>query len=125
MVKRWVKIGLRTLHLLSVTGVGGGILFEIDRSAWLGYWWLALVSGLLMMLIDIFANPVWMVQVRGLVMYLKFFLLILMGLYPPMDHQLLFIIIIISAAISHAPGNLRYYSVYHGKVISSTNDSKG
>ena len=124
-LKRWIKICLRTLHLSSVVGVGGGILFEIDRSAWLGYWWLALASGVLMMLIDILSNPIWLVQVRGVVMYVKFLLLILMGVYPSMDQQLLFIIIIISAVISHAPGKLRYYSVYHRRVMSSANDLKG
>lgn len=116
-VKRWIKIGLRTLHLLSVAGVGGGILFEIDRSAWLGYWWLALVSGGLMVLVDIFSNPVWLVQVRGIVMYLKFLLLIFMGVYPSVDQQVLFVVIILSAVVSHAPGKLRYYSIHHKKII--------
>jgi len=38
---------------------------------------------------------------------------------------LLAVIIIISAVISHAPGKLRYFSLYHGRVITSTNDTKG
>ena len=124
-IKRWTKISLRAMHLLSVAGVGGGILFAMDKSAWLGYWWLALASGVLLMLIDILSNPIWLVQIRGIVMYLKFLLLVLMGAYPSMDQLLLFIVIIISAVISHAPGKLRYYSMYHRKVISSTDDTKG
>ena len=123
--KRWIKISLRTMHLLAVAGVGGGILFGLDKGLWINYWWLALVSGVLMMAIDIISNPVWVVQVRGLVIFLKLVLLAFLGNDPSLDAWLLAFIIIISAVISHAPGKLRYYSVYHRNVISSTNDSKG
>jgi hypothetical protein len=124
-IKRWTKISLRTLHLLAVTGVGGGILFGLEKDLWLNYWWLALASGGLMMLIDIVSNPIWIVQLRGLVIFFKLFLLLLLGSQPDLDSELLLVIIIISAVISHAPGKLRYYSIYHRKVISSTSDTKG
>ena len=123
--KRWAKISLRTLHLLAVAGVGGGILFGLEKGLWINYWWLALVSGALMMVIDIVSNPVWVVQVRGLTIFLKLILLAFLGSYPSLDGWLLAVIIIISAVISHAPGKLRYYSVYHRRDTSSVNDSKG
>jgi hypothetical protein len=124
-VKRWTKISLRTLHLLAVAGVGGGILFGIEKSLWINYWWLALASGFLMMLMDVISNPVWLVQVRGLTVLLKLILLVFLGSYPAWDSFLLGIIIIISAIISHAPGKLRYYSIYHNRVITSDSDTKG
>ena len=124
-VKRWTKISLRTLHLLAVAGVGGGILFGLEKDLWINYWWLALVSGVLMMAIDIVSNPVWIVQVRGLVIFLKLILLAFLGSNPSLDGWLLAFIIIMSGIISHAPGQLRYYSLYHRRVILSSNDSKG
>jgi len=124
-VKRWTKISLRTLHLLAVAGVGGGILFGLEQDLWRSYWLLALVSGGLMMLVDIIANPLWLVQVRGLVIFLKLALLVMLGRYPSLDGYLLGAIIVISTVIAHAPGKLRYYSVYHGKQILSVNDTKG
>jgi len=124
-IKRWTKISLRTLHLLAVAGVGGGILFGLEKDLWINYWWLALVSGVFMMVIDITSNPIWMVQVRGLVIYLKLVLLAVIGSNPSIDGLLLAVIIVISGIISHAPSQLRYYSFYHRKVISSSNDSKG
>ena len=124
-IKRWVKISLRTLHLIAVAGVGGGILFGIEQGLWINYWWLALVSGVLMMLIDIISNPIWVVQVRGLVIFLKVILLVFLGGDPSNDGLVLMVIIVISAVISHAPGKLRYYSIYHRKVISSDADTKG
>lgn len=123
--KRWTKISLRTLHLLAVAGVGGGILFGLDKELWVNYWWLAMASGVLMMLVDIISNPVWMVQVRGVSIFFKLILLACLGSNPDWDGPLVVLIIIISAVISHAPGKLRYYSVYHRKVITSSNDTKG
>ena len=70
-VKRWTKISLRTLHLLAVSGVGGGVFFALDKSSWINFWWLAIASGGLMMLMDIVSNPVWIVQTRGLVIFVK------------------------------------------------------
>jgi len=124
-VKRWSKISLRTLHLLAIAGVGGGILFALEKDLWLNYWWLALVSGVLMMLMDIVSNPVWIVQVRGLVILLKLILLALLGINPAWDSILLLVVIILSAVVSHAPGKLRYYSLYHHRVVNSDNDAKG
>ena len=124
-IKRWTKICLRTIHILSIMGVGGGILFSVDKSLWISYWWLAMASGILMMLIDIISNPVWLVQVRGLVIYFKLILLALLGSYPAWDITILMVVVVVSAVISHAPGKLRYYSIYHNKSISSSSDSKG
>ncbi len=124
-VKRWTKISLRTLHIVAVAGVGGGILFGLEKTVWINYWWLALASGVLMMAIDIVSNPVWLVQVRGLVIYLKLVMLAVLGAFPQWAGMILLMIIILSSVISHAPGNLRYYSIYHKKVISSSFDSKG
>jgi hypothetical protein len=124
-VKRWSKISLRTLHLLAVAGAGGGILFGLEKQLWINYWWLAIASGALMMLIDIVANPVWIVQVRGLVIIVKLILLAMLGRYPAWDSFLLAVIIIMSAVISHAPGKVRYYSFFHRQVIDSDKDAKG
>jgi len=124
-IKRWSKISLRTLHLLALAGVGGGVLFGLEKELWINYWWLAMASGALMMLMDIVSNPVWLVQVRGVVIFVKLILLAILGLYPQWDSLILAVIIVISAVISHAPGKLRYYSIYHRRVITSDNDTKG
>lgn len=124
-LKRWAKISLRTLHLLSIAGVGGGILFGLEKELWIDYWWLAMVSGVLMMLMDMVSNPVWIVQVRGVVILIKLLLLILLLNNPAWSTFLLVLIIVISGVISHATGQLRYYSLYHRRVIRSENDAKG
>ena len=124
-MKRWSKISLRTLHLLALAGVGGGILFGIQEDLWVNYWWLAMVSGILMMMMDVISSPIWLIQVRGVVIYVKLILLACLGIYPEWDNIILAVIIIISGVVSHAPGKLRYYSIYHRQVITSDNDPKG
>ena len=116
---------MRTLHLLSLAGVGGGVLFSLDQYLWLNYWYLALVSGALLMLMDAVANPLWFVQIRGFSIMIKLILLAFLGQQAVWDSFLLAVVIIISAVISHAPGSIRYYSLYHRKVINSDSDLKG
>ena len=124
-VRRWSKITLRTLHIVSVAGIGGGILFGMEPESWQAYWWLSVVTGVLIVAIDALANRVWLIQVRGLAIYLKLVLLVCLWKYPAWDVELLMAIIVLSAVISHAPSRLRYYSIYHRKVIRSALDTKG
>lgn len=124
-VKRWIKISLRTLHLVGVAGVAGGVLFGLDERLWTDYWWLALASGALIMLVDIISNPLWLVQVRGVSIMGKLVLLAFLGNAPDWDRVLLIAVIVISAIVSHAPGSVRYYSLYHLRVINPSEDSKG
>ena len=124
-IKRWSKISLRTLHLLGVAGVGGGVLLATEQTLWLNYWYLALLSGTLMMSMDIISNRLWLVQVRGLAVTLKLVLLLLIGAAPAWDRSLVVLVIVISSVIAHAPGAVRYYSLYHRRVINSSRDIKG
>ncbi|MGD9020648.1 MAG: hypothetical protein PVF46_02535 [Lysobacterales bacterium] len=124
-VRRWSKITLRTLHIVAVAGIGGGILFGLDKDSWHAYWWLSMVTGFGIVLIDALANRVWLIQVRGLAVYVKLVLLVLLWRCPAWEITLLLAIIVLSTVISHAPSKLRYYSVYHRKVIRSVLDTKG
>jgi len=124
-IRRWSKITLRTLHIIAVAGVGGGIIFGLDQSQWLHYWWLSVITGFGLVLIDALANRVWLIQVRGLSVYIKLALLVCLWKFPAWDIALLLTIIVLSAVISHAPSKLRYYSPYHRKVIRSNLDTKG
>lgn len=123
--KRWLKISLRTLHILSISGVAGGILFEVPLSSWVWYWYAAVSTGILMVAIDALSNFLWLVQIRGIVIYIKLALLMLLGGNMLVNQLVLVSIIIMSAVISHAPGDIRYYSVIHRRKITSYTDSKG
>lgn len=115
--QRWVNIGLRSLHLMGTAGLGGAYLYEAPQAAWLPYFWLTMVSGVVMALIHIWNNGVWLIQVRGLAILAKLLLLGLIGWLEGADLTLFLLVILISGVIAHAPGDLRYYSPWHGRRV--------
>ncbi len=120
--KRWLKISLRTLHLVGFAGVFASILTGTEQHV---YWGLTIVSGLGLLSLEALSNFVWFVQIRALAMYIKLILLTCVFFFDEYAWYCLVAIIIISGLISHAPSSVRYYSFVHGKKITSLNDTKG
>ncbi|RDH86698.1 MAG: hypothetical protein DIZ78_07285 [endosymbiont of Escarpia spicata] len=116
---RWINIGLRTLHLIGIAGVGGGYLYAAADETWRIYLDLCLASGLLLSLLFIYANGIWLLQLRGHVIMLKLLLLYAITLWPDLSMPLLLVILALSGWISHAPGSVRYYSIFYRRRIES------
>ena len=117
--KRWVSIGLRTLHLLGVAGLGGSILCGPSATAWTPSLALIVVSGLAMFALEIWASGVYLIQVRGQAMVAKLLLLAVVLLVPVTDVAVVVITILLSGVVSHAPASVRHYSLYHRRVLDS------
>lgn len=115
--KRWFNISLRTLHLIGVAGLGGAWLYDAPRELWQPYLWLSLGSGFAMVALSLFSNGVWLLQLRGLLILFKLVLLGLMLWWPTFNLPLGMVVIVLSSVIAHAPGNVRYYSLWHGRRI--------
>jgi len=116
--KRWLSIGLRCMHLVGISGLSGAYLFARPESEWATYLLLTWVSGVLLILKEIYLDALWLLQLRGQVIISK---LIFLGgaMWLPVSDQFTFLlVIIVSGIIAHAPGNIRYYSVWHGAVIT-------
>lgn len=106
--RRWTSIVLRTLHLIGISGVGAAFLFAATPAQWQPYMLLTVVSGMAMMLIEIWSDGIWLIQLRGISTLLKLGLLamtFIVGLQP----AILISVIIIAGLISHAPGKVRYF----------------
>ncbi|QYZ66347.1 MAG: hypothetical protein OI74_09005 [Gammaproteobacteria bacterium (ex Lamellibrachia satsuma)] len=116
---RWINIGLRTLHLIGIAGVGGGYLYAAADETWRIYLDLCLASGLLLSLLFFYANGIWLLQLRGHVIMLKLLLLYAITLWPDLSMPLLLMIIALSGWISHAPGSVRYYSIFYRRRIET------
>ena len=120
--KRWLKVSLRTLHLIGLAGISVSIATDnFDVISWT----ITIISGLAILVLEAFSNLNWFVQVRALAIYIKIGLLIVLFFYPDYSWYILILIIIISGLVSHAPSAVRYYSFVHRRVISSINDIKG
>lgn len=114
--KRWVNISLRSLHLVGLLGTGSGILFSLPDAIWQNYLWLLVSTGSLMVAIELWTSAVWLVQLRGLSTVFK---LCLLAALPLTEHDafILILVVLISGVFAHAPANVRYYSVYHRRVL--------
>jgi len=115
--KRWLDIILRTIHLLGLLGIAGGVLFAADKSLWFPYFLSTILSGLAMISLSIWSNGKWLLQNRGLAIMVKFLLLFLLPFLPNYEFHILVLIVIISGISSHAPARFRYYSPILGKEI--------
>jgi len=115
--KRWINIALRTLHLIGVAGLGGAYLYAAPRELWQPYLWLSLGSGFTLVALSLYSNAVWLLQLRGLLILFKLGLLAVMLWLPGFSLQLGVSVIVLSSVIAHAPGNVRYYSPWHGRRI--------
>lgn len=115
--KRWVNITLRSLHLAGTAGTGAGMLFGVPPAQWQGYLWLTVISGLLMVALQLWSNAVWLLQLRGLAIGLKLLLLAAALRWPHAGPPLLLAVVLLSGVISHAPGNVRYHSPWHGRRL--------
>jgi hypothetical protein len=117
--KRWLNISLRTLHLIGVAGLGGAYLYAAPRELWAPYLWLSLGSGVALVATSLYSNGIWLLQLRGLLILFKLALLGVMLWLPGFSLQLGVTVIVLSSVIAHAPGNVRYYSIWHRRRIEN------
>lgn len=113
---RWAKILLRTAHLMGIAGVGAGVLFQVASADWQPYLILTMASGFGLLMLEFWSNAMILLQLRGLILAIKFFLLYLLMIYPD-QASILMLVIIVSSIISHAPGDVRYFSLPHRKRV--------
>ena len=121
-VKRLSKVLVRSLHLVGVAGVFGDAMMQTFHTFYLD---LAIASGIVLVLMEAWSGRIWFVQLRGVAVYAKLLLLVLMHIYPQAAIPWLIAMILISGFFSHAPGWIRYYSVQHRQVVYSKDDLRG
>ena len=115
--KRWVNITLRTLHLIGVAGLGGGFLYRAPKAVWFPYLVLSIASGCAIICLDLWTNAIWLIQLRGIAILIKVGVLLCLPLLTGYEPHALVITIVISGIIAHAPGDVRYFSIFHGRRV--------
>ncbi|WP_415889127.1 hypothetical protein ACMXYV_14305 [Neptuniibacter sp. SY11_33] len=117
--KRWLGISLRTIHLVGIAGLAGAYLFQQPESSWYPYLLMTLVSGFLMAAMEVYGDGIWLIQLRGTAIGIKLLLLsTVFWWFEQPNAYIYFLAIIISGIVSHAPGKLRYYSIWHRRVVT-------
>lgn len=119
---RLAKVIVRTLHLVGIAGVFGGAMTQTSAPVYLA---VAIISGVVLTIMEAYSGPIWFVQLRGVSLYIKLLFLWLMHRHPELSIPCLIAVIVISGFMSHAPSWIRYFSVLHGRVVLSDNELLG
>ena len=120
--KRWLKVILRSIHLVGIALVFVSVITGSSDNV---SWGIAMISGFGLFILEAFSNLLWFIQLRSLVLYLKFILLYGIFTYPEYAWQCMITMIFLSGIVSHAPSSFRYYSFIHRKKIASIDDIRG
>ena len=107
--KRWLNLGLRTLHIAGIVLLGAALLNGTDAS--LGAI-ITFASGLGMFASDTWANPLQLREVAGFGVLVKLGMVAWMALQPTLAVNIFWLILVISTLLSHAPGALRHRQLF-------------
>ncbi|PKO35508.1 MAG: hypothetical protein CVU34_04245 [Betaproteobacteria bacterium HGW-Betaproteobacteria-7] len=107
--KRWLNVGLRSLHLIGIVLFGAALL-GAGSIAWSAG--VVVVSGGLMFAIDTWAHPGQLREVSGFGVVIKLLLVGLVAWLPDLALPLFWTLLILSTLLSHAPGSLRHRRLF-------------
>jgi len=120
--RRLTKGIVRTLHLVGIAGFFGNAMTGSYETIYIT---MTIVSGAVLTLMEVSSGWVWFVQLRGVSLYLKLLLLLLIHFEPASSIPCLIAVIALSGFISHAPSWIRYFSLRHWQVVQSKDDLLG
>jgi len=112
--RRWLRVGLRSLHLLGVSFYVGGAAVGASADT-LSPWFIAsIASGVGMFATDLIRSFAVLAEVRGQVILLKLVALGVAHGMPAYRTVLLGAVVVASALISHMPGRYRHWVIGDG-----------
>ena len=107
---RFLDIALRTAHVLVISVLFGGAVFRIPLDQLVPFQRLAVITGLALIVSEIFHRPHWPTQIRGVMVFIHAGLLGLVILRPDLSVIWLLTALIVGMAGSHLPKRIRHWS---------------
>ncbi len=111
------NITFRTAHIAAMGVLLGGHAFDVPAPRLLTSLWLAVGTGLVMVVLEAGASFVWFHQGRGLMTLAKLALILLVPLLWQWRLPILLAAVALASVGSHMPARYRYYSVLYKEVI--------
>jgi len=110
--KRWLSVFLRSMHIAATAIVLGGVFLGAGHGEIYIAIWAALLSGFLMLFIDILKNPRVLIQGSGLFALLKLAFLATGFFFLP-GHRFYWYLgaTVIASVGSHMPGAMRHFDL--------------
>ena len=114
-----MRISSRALHIMTTGVLLGGHIFHQPVSVLEPWLWIAILSGLTILLTDIYSSFAVLFEIRGLVVLLKIALLCLIPFFWEQRIFILVLILFIGAISSHMPKRYRHKLLFFESVIIS------
>jgi len=114
---RLVNITARTVHLAATGTLLGAHAFGVDSAALVPLLWTSIVTGAVMIGVEVYPSAHWMHQVCAVFVYTKLTVLSLIPLFWEHRVTLLFLVVALASVGSHAPRRIRHYSLWYRRVM--------
>jgi hypothetical protein len=114
---RPLRTTLRTAHLVAFGTLYGGHVYGVAPDRLLPALLATVATGGLLMALEVYRLPLWLVQVRGVATLAKILLVAAVAVWWDLRIAFLTTAIIIGSVASHMPGRYRYYSILHRRVV--------
>ena len=112
--RQWRTL-LRTAHIAAMAVLVGGHFHDLPKQDLHGALIWTVVSGGLIVLLEVYGTLNWLFQVRGLVTVPKVALVCLVPVFWEQRIWLLMAALVIGSASSHTIARIRYYSILTGR----------
>ncbi len=106
---RWARILIRSLHLVALAGLAGGVFWGAEASELAPWWTATAFSGAALAATFSTGGLGWIVELRGLSLILKLGLLALIFPFPDAAPAIFVSVILLAGITSHMPGRYRYW----------------
>jgi len=113
---RVLDIVLRAAHVLVISALFGGAVFQVPAAQLLPWRILAAASGVALIASEVLHSLHWPYQGRGVMVYVHAGLFILASLQPSLALPCLAAALIFGILGSHMPKRLRHWSLLHRRV---------
>lgn len=111
--KRWLSVLLRSVHISAAAVVLGGVFLDAGHDEISVAIWAALLSGCLMLLVDMLKSPRVLLQGSDLFVLLKLALLAVGFFFLPSQRFCWYLAATFAASVgSHMPGALRHHEIW-------------
>jgi hypothetical protein len=115
---RWWNIAARTVHLAATGTLLGGHVFGVAPETLYPLLWTAIVTGGVMIAVEVIPTAHWAHQVCAIFVYVKLLILCLVPLLWPYRVPMLLAVLVLASVGSHAPRRVRHYSLWYRRVMA-------
>lgn len=118
------KITLRTAHLMVISVLVGGHAFSAPVGALRPLLYVAIVTGVGMMILEAYPSLHFIFEGWGLLLFAKLALLCCIPFLWKQRLPVLLVVVAIAGIGSHMSAKFRHYSLLHGRVIKGAGDRR-